>query len=131
MTAGKDERCKLAVEGVEMTADPDTFPIACRMDTLTATERGRRAQVLETLRKRLVCADETDDGIAFRLPGGSELRALAQEFVSYESRCCPFLRFGIDGGTDGAPVVLRMGGRPGVKEFLRQTFLEPESGLER
>ena len=100
----------------------DLEPIACRMDALTAVERDRRSEVLKLLRGRLMATGETDDGIAFHLPGDPDTAALAREFISYESRCCPFVRFGLDGGTEDAPVVLRMGGRPGVKEFLRQAF---------
>jgi hypothetical protein len=106
-----------------MSEVPDSTPIVCRMDALTAAERSRRGEVLSILRGRLIRVVETDDGIAFHLPEQPDTAALVREFVSYESRCCPFLRFGIEGGTDGNPLVLRMGGRPGVKEFLRQTFL--------
>ena len=100
----------------------DLEPIACRMDALTAAERDRRGEVLKVLRGRLIATAETEDGIAFHLSGEPDVPALAREFISYESRCCPFLRFGVEEGKDSAPVVLRMGGRPGVKEFLRQAF---------
>lgn len=102
----------------------DLQPIACRMDALTAVERDRRGEILRVLRGRLLAAGETDDGIAFRLSGDPDVPALARELISYESRCCPFLRLGLEGGEGGAPLVLRMGGRPGVKEFLIQTFLQ-------
>lgn len=101
-------------------------PIVCRMDTLTAAERDRRCEVLKVLRGRLIGTEETDDGIAFLLPGDPDIPALAGEFVSFESRCCAFLRFGLDVGADGGPVVLRLGGGPGVKEFLIQAFLRSE-----
>jgi len=98
-------------------------PIVCRMDALTVAERDRRSEVLKVLRGRLIEGKETDDGIAFHLRGGPDVPALAGEFVSFESRCCPFLRFGLDVAAGGDPVVLRLGGGPGVKEFLRQAFL--------
>jgi hypothetical protein len=99
-----------------------TEPIVCRMDALTAAERARRGEVLNVLRGRLIGTAETDDGIAFTLVGDPEVPALAREFISYESRCCAFLRFGLDVEADGTKVVLRMGGGPGVKEFLKQAF---------
>lgn len=102
----------------------DLEPIACRMDALTAAERDRRGEVLNVLRGRLIAVAEMDDGLAFNLSGDADVPALAREFISYESRCCPFLRFGVEGGAGGAPLVLRMGGRPGVKEFLKATFLQ-------
>jgi hypothetical protein len=92
------------------------------MDALTAAERERRGQVLDDLRGRLLGTEETDDGIAFTLRGDPDVPALAREFIGYESRCCAFLRFGLDVGAADAPVIVRMGGGPGVKEFLKQAF---------
>jgi hypothetical protein len=93
------------------------------MDALTAAERERRSEVLKVLRGRLLGTAETEDGLAFHLPGDPDTPALAGEFIGFESRCCAFLRFGLDVGADGGPVVLRLSGGPGVKEFLIQTFL--------
>jgi hypothetical protein len=92
------------------------------MDALTPAERARRSEVLDALRGRLVATEETEDGLAFRLRGDPEVPALAGEFIGYEGRCCPFLRFALEAGPENAPVVLRLGGGPGVKEFLRQAF---------
>jgi hypothetical protein len=100
----------------------DLEPIACQMDALTAEERSRRAEVLSVLRGRLVSTEETDEGLAFHLRSGPDVTALAREFIGYESRCCPFLRFDPRVASGGGPLVLRMGGRPGVKEFLKQAF---------
>jgi hypothetical protein len=97
-------------------------PIVCRMDALTAAERARRGEVLNDLNGRLIGTEETEDGIAFRLRGDPDVPALAREFIGYESRCCAFLRFGLDVDPAGTTVVLRMGGGPGVKEFLKQAF---------
>ena len=98
------------------------LPIACRMDALTPAERNRRSAILSLLRDRLLESAETEDGLAFTLRGDPDVPALAGELIGYESRCCPFLRFGLDLGGPSAPVVLRMGGGPGVKEFLKQAF---------
>ena len=103
-----------------MSADHE--PIVCRMDALTAAERDRRGKVLEILRARLLATAETEDGVAFTLPGDPDVPALAGEFIALESRCCAFLRFRLDVGPAGGPVVLRLGGGPGVKAFLRQAF---------
>jgi inner membrane protein len=100
----------------------DRQPIVCRMDALTAAERDRRSQVLELLRGRLLGSAETEDGVAFTLPADPDVPALAGEFIALESRCCAFLRFQLEVGPAGGPVVLRLGGGPGVKEFLTQSF---------
>jgi hypothetical protein len=98
-------------------------PIGCRMDALTPAERNRRRELLEGLRARALGVAETADGIAFRLPGDRDVPVLVAEFVTYESRCCPFLRFEMAVDAEGGPVHLRMGGRAGVKDFLRAEFL--------
>ena len=105
-----------------MTERAGPVPIACRIDALPADERVRRSEVLEVLRRRLIGTAETDDGLVFHLPADPDTPALAGEFIGFESRCCPFLRFALEVGANGSSVALRLGGGPGVKEFLRQAF---------
>ena len=97
-------------------------PIACRMDSLTPADRARRSEVLAVLSSRLLEVADTGDGIAFDLRHEPDTVALAGEFIGYESRCCPFVRFALTVEPDGGAVRLAMGGREGVAEFLRATF---------
>lgn len=97
-------------------------PIACRMDALTPAERTRRSDVLAILSQRALEVAATGDGIAVRLRDEPDTASLAGEFISYESRCCPFVRFDLTVEADGGPVRLSLGGREGVGEFLRATF---------
>jgi hypothetical protein len=97
-------------------------PIACRMDALTTAERARRSVVLAALTQRAVAVVETADGIAFRLRNEPDTPALAGEFVGYESRCCPFIRFELAVEAEGGMVTLALGGREGVGQFLRAMF---------
>ena len=92
------------------------------MDALTPAERARRSEVLAILTGRTVAVVETADGIAFQLRGDPDTPALAGEFVGYESRCCPFVRFELTVEADGGAVRLALGGGEGVREFLRATF---------
>ena len=97
-------------------------PIACRMDALTPAERTRRSEVLAILTQRAVDVVAKTDGVAIHLRSEPDTPALAGEFVAYESRCCPFIRFELAVEAEGGPVRLVLGGREGVGEFLRQTF---------
>ena len=97
-------------------------PIACRMDALTADERARRSAVLALLTERTREVADTGDGLAFYLRNEPDTAALAGEFIGYESRCCPFLRFALAVEAEGGPVRLTMRGGEGVGEFLRATF---------
>jgi hypothetical protein len=94
------------------------------MDALSADERGRRGEVLALLLARLDSTSETEDDIRFELRAGPEVPALAGEFVALEARCCPFIRFALEVAAEGGPVRLSLGGRPGVKAFLRATFVQ-------
>jgi hypothetical protein len=95
------------------------------MDALTAGEQARRAALLATLRERMTGLDHEPEGIVFRLRNERETFALAGEFVVYEARCCPFLRFDLTVEADGATVRLRLSGGEGVGDFLRATFAAP------
>ena len=105
-----------------MTGPSDPSPIACRMDALTPAERTRRGEVLAALDARATIVADTRGGIAFELRGDADTAALAGEFVGYESRCCPFIRFQLTVEAEGGPVRLELSGREGVGEFLRQVF---------
>ena len=97
-------------------------PIACRLDALSIPDRRRRAEVLAGLQARAVAVEDSADGITFVLRTDPEASALAGEFVGYEARCCPFIRFQITVEEEGGPIRLAMSGREGVAEFLRATF---------
>ena len=97
-------------------------PIACRMDALTPAARARRRVVLGMLTERALKVEDTADGIAFVLRSEPDTAALAGELIGYESACCPFLRFDLAVAAEGGPVRLAMGGREGVRDFLRATF---------
>lgn len=97
-------------------------PIACRMDALSPAEQKRREEVLAVLRARTIGVEHEREGIVFRLRNERETFGLAGEFVVYEARCCPFLRFDLTVEQDGATVRLRLSGDKGVGDFLRATF---------
>ena len=95
-------------------------PIACDMNVI---EPGRRAQHVATGEQLLRAASEIrelPDGYAFRLPNDSDTLTRAAEFVSLERLCCPFLGFTLVVEPEGGPVWLRLTGREGVKEFIRE-----------
>ena len=95
------------------------------MDALSAQERTRRRDVLAILERRTIGVEHEPNGIVFRLRNERETLGLAGEFVVYEARCCPFLRFDLTVEADGATVRLRLSGREGVGDFLRATFGSP------
>jgi len=59
------------------------------------------------------------DGYEVRLDA-SDVIVKAAEFVALERLCCPFLNFSIEVEAESGPVCLRLTGREGVKEFIRE-----------
>lgn len=95
-------------------------PIACDM---SAIEPARRAEHLATAREVFRAATmirELPDGYAFQLSNEPDILVKTAQFISLERLCCPFLRFVLEVEAEGRPVRLRLTGREGVKEFIRE-----------
>jgi len=100
-------------------------PFACNLNALTRAERDRHHVLFGKLAKAVVDRRALPNGYTFRIsPERLPLTELA-EWVGYESRCCPFLDFGIELESKGTAVTLRLTGGKGTKEFL-----EEELGLK-
>ncbi|MCA1582718.1 MAG: hypothetical protein LC796_15270 [Acidobacteria bacterium] len=105
---------------------PSTQPLACRLDALTTEERERHRSLGETLQRAIAGASELPDGYEVSVDlarlggaGGSAGLVRLAEWVDLESRCCPFLTFGIDFPGGGRIARLRLTGGEGVKAFLK------------
>ena len=105
----------------------------CNVGALTASQRERHQKLGRMLRSAAVERAELESGYVFvldlgRLPVDSAGAAFCvvevAEWVDLESRCCPFLSFGIEVEPKGKTVRLRLTGGKGVKPFL-----ESELGL--
>jgi hypothetical protein len=102
-------------------------PIACNLRALNDSERDRHHALGEKLRS-VAKVTELPDGYALaldlkKLPMDAQGKPWCvvevAQWADMESRCCPFLNFGIDlQGKDGF-VVLRLTGGEGVKDFLK------------
>ena len=94
----------------------------CNIKALTPEERARHKQLSEKLmagRKEIV---ETDKGYEFQFsPSDVSLADLAQ-WVTAESKCCPFFDFHIDLEREGKLACLRLTGEEGIKAFIRAEF---------
>jgi hypothetical protein len=113
-----------AAAGTAQTAEP----LACRLDALNASQREKHEALGKKLMSAVVKTSELPDGYALSL----DLKKLGvdargepwcvvevAQWADLESRCCPFLDFGIELQGKGALVTLRLTGGPGVKDFLK------------
>ena len=97
----------------------------CNTKALNAAERARHKQLTDKLvaeRKQIV---ETDIGYEFQYDPSTVSIAEVAEWVTGESKCCPFFDFHIDLEREGRVICLRLTGEEGVKPFLRSEFNVP------
>jgi hypothetical protein len=114
---------------VGTVSTPATQPLVCNLQAMSAAELDRHRALGAKLRDALVSTRELKDGYELTL----DLSRLAPdakgqpfcvvevaEWVDQESRCCPFLEFGID-VRGGSPITkLRLSGPEDAKAFLKE-----------
>ena len=104
-------------------------PVAC---WLTTTQlRDREATLLAQFRSAVVDTEELHQGYAFRIPGDSERIRLVAELIVAERECCPFLRFEVAALPNMGPVIVRVIGPAGTKEFLRTVLCGGDASPQR
>jgi hypothetical protein len=102
---------------------------ACNLTALDDAQRTRRALLEQWLQVGAADVREFPDGYAVHLDRAARVAEHLEEFVSLESRCCPFLDLRVrPGSADGGPVLEIRGGE-GVKAFVVTQFgLHPTTG---
>jgi len=110
-----------------MKHSSDDIPVAC---CLTSAElREREVTLLAQFRSAVIETEELQEGYAFRLPGDGEWIRLMAELIVAERECCPFLAFEVAVLPNMGPMIVRMSGPAGTKEFLRTVFCKPEESI--
>ena len=100
---------------------PGEIPIACTLSN--ADFRKREATLLAEFKSALIATEELDDGYGFRIPGERKWLTIVAELISAERECCPFLKFELTAEPNMAPLMLRMTGPAGTKEFLKSILV--------
>jgi hypothetical protein len=100
------------------TKKPVVF--ACDMKAMTASQRKRHSEILmPALKSARLNTSELPDGYAFHFPSDAKTFATVSEWIGNERLCCPFFEFDVHVGSDSAPMVLRITGPEGVKQFIK------------
>ena len=101
----------------------DGMPIACR---LTSAElREREATLLAQFRSAVIGTEELRDGYAFRVDG--KWIAIIAKMIVAERECCPFLTFELVAQPNMWPVIVRVTGPAGTKDFLKTIFCKSDA----
>jgi hypothetical protein len=87
------------------------------LNALSAAERDRQKELLETVRGKVRQMVETDDGFELQVPSDPASFMEVAEWVGLERRCCAFAEFAILSRRDET-VWVRLTGGPGAKEVL-------------
>ena len=94
----------------------------CNPKALNSLERSQHKQLTDKLLASKTAVREARSGYEFQFsPSAVSIQELAQ-WVSNESKCCPFLDFHIDLEREGDLLCLRLTGAAGIKEFMRAEF---------
>jgi len=101
----------------------DNTPIACSLTT--AEFRDREAKLLARFRSAVVGAEELQEGYSFRLPGDGKSIILVADLIVAERECCPFLTFEMAAMPNNGPMIVRVSGPPGAKEFVKTVLWSP------
>jgi hypothetical protein len=105
----------------------DDMPIACG---LTSAElREREATLLAQFRSAVIDTEELREGYAFRVPGDGKWIASIAQMIVAERECCPFLTFELVAQPSMGPVIVRVTGPAGAKDFLKTVWCKPDAPI--
>ena len=89
----------------------------------------REATLLVQFRSAAIATEELPDGYAFRLPGDGKWIVVVPELIMAERECCPFLTFELAAHSNMGPVIVRVTGSAGTKEFLKTILCKPSAAI--
>ena len=108
-----------------MKHGPNDMPVAC---CLTSAElRDREATILAQFRFAVIDTEELLNGYAFRVPGDRKWVAVTAEMIAAERECCPFLTFEFVAQPSMGPVIVRVTGPAGTKDFLKTVLCKADA----
>jgi hypothetical protein len=107
---------------LSQSAKPES-PFACNAFALSPEVRKRHFEELgPALLKLKKSKRELPDGYEFELPADNKTYQLLTEWAYQERLCCPFFDIDLRFDREDGPLWLRLTGRPGTKEFIKEEF---------
>ena len=98
-------------------------PFACNALALSPEVRKRHFEELgPALLKLKKSTRELPDGYEFEFPADKATWQLLTDWAIDERLCCPFLDIEVRFSRESGPLWLRLTGRPGTKEFIKEDF---------
>jgi hypothetical protein len=97
-------------------------PFVCNMSVMTPEERTLHAEIGQKIFGSVEEIKELRDGYALRLSKDSTMMLTVAHFIDKERLCCPFMKFTIEVEEEHGPIWMKITGRRGAKEFIREEF---------
>ncbi|MFZ0917782.1 MAG: hypothetical protein WAN04_12870 [Candidatus Udaeobacter sp.] len=98
-------------------------PFACNAFALSPEVRKRHFEELgPALLKLKKSTGELPDGYELEFLADIKTYQLLTEWAFQERLCCPFFDIGLRLDRENGPLWLRLTGRPGTKEFIKEEF---------
>ena len=101
--------------------------MACSLSDLELHER--EATLLAQFRSAVIETEELPDGYAFRVPGDGKWIVIMAKMIVAERECCPFLTFEFVAQPSMGPVIIRVTGPAGTKDFLKTVLCRPDASI--
>jgi len=105
----------------------ESVPVACSLSDLELHER--EATLLAQFGSAVIETEELPDGYAFRVPGDGKSIVIMSKMIVAERECCPFLTFEFVAQPSMGPVVVRVTGPAGTKDFLKTVLCRPDASI--
>ena len=119
----------VAPAAASATSEPSSSQVeqvsafACNAFALSPEVRKRHfEEVGPALLKLKKSMRELPDGYELELPTDNKTYQLLTEWVFHERLCCPFFDIVLRFDRENGPLWLRLTGRPGTKEFIKEAF---------
>ena len=90
----------------------------CDLTALNSEERKRYREFESLLPNKIKSMSEQDNGYTLSFSMTPENFTLVAEFITYESRCCPFLSFSLNTASGEQMSTLRITGELDAKPFI-------------
>jgi|SRR6266851_330802 len=101
---------------------PAASPFVCNMSVMTPEERKAHQETGQKIFQSVRQVKELQNGYALRLSTDSSMLKTVAQFIEMERLCCPFMKFVVEVGEEHGPLWVRITGRKGTKEFIREEF---------
>ncbi|WP_394542624.1 hypothetical protein [Priestia aryabhattai] len=95
--------------------------VVCNIGAFSSEEKIRYDELRKELTRNL-SVEEIPLGYTFIYPNQPTLLLKIAEWISYENRCCPFIKFSLHVSGEADSIKLELTGSKEVKNLLREEF---------